>query len=79
MRKLIAVLSTVVILSISNFTMVFADGNPYEPYNPYPHNPVPTGFEDTGIFYLVAAIAFVLGMGFLTTAKILKTKLSLKK
>lgn len=80
MRKIIATLSAVAILSISNITMVFADGNPYGPYTPYnPHNPVPTGFEDTSIFYITAAIVFVLGMGFLTTAKILKNKLSLIK
>lgn len=79
MRKLIAVLSTVAILSISNISMVFADGNTYGTYNPYNHhNPVPTGFGDTAIFYVIAGAVFVLGMGFLTTAKILKNKLSLK-
>jgi len=80
MRKLLPVLSAVVILSISNISMVFADGNPYGPYNPYiPHTPVDTGFEDVKIFYIIAGIVFVLGMGFLTTAKILKNKLSLQK
>lgn len=79
MRKLITVLSAVVILSISNISMVFASGNPYGSYTPYnPHIPVPTGFEDTSVFYIAAAVVFVLGMGFLTTAKILKNKLSLK-
>ena len=59
--------------------MAFASGNPYGPYTPYiPHIPVPTGFEDTSVFYIIAAVVFVLGMGFLTTAKILKNKLSLK-
>lgn len=77
MRKLLSVLSTVVILSISNITMVLADGNPYGPYNP--HKPIDTGFEDTGVFYILAGVVFVLGMGFLTTAKILKAKLSLQK
>ena len=79
MRKLITVLSAVTILSISNITTVFADGGTYGPYNPYiPHIPVPTGFENTSLFYILAIAAFVLGMGFLTTAKILKKKLSLK-
>jgi len=74
MRKLLSVLSAVVILSISNITAVLADGNPY-----IPHKPIDTGFEDTGVFYILAGVVFVLGMGFLTTAKILKNKLSLQK
>jgi len=75
-----SVLSAVIILSISNISIVLADGNPYGPYNPYiPHKPIDTGFEDVGIFYIIAGIVFVLGMGFLTTAKILKNKLSLQK
>jgi len=79
MRKLIAVISAVLLLSVSNISAVFADGNPYGIYNPYhPHTPVPTGLEDTTIFYIVAAGLFVLGMSFLATAKILKNKLSVK-
>ena len=73
MKKLIAVFIAVIALSIPNITMVFADGNPYEP-----HIPVPTGLDGVSIFYILAGIIFVVGMGFLTTAKILKRKLSLK-
>lgn len=59
--------------------MVFADGFQYGPYTPYvPHKPIDTGFADISIFYVLAGIVFVLGMGFLATAKILKKKLSLK-
>ncbi len=79
MRKLFTVILAVLILSTLNVTLVLADGNPYGPYNPYqPHTPLPTGFGDTGIFYLAALVAFTVGMSILAIAKNLKGKQSLK-
>ncbi len=49
MKKLTALLAVAVTL-LSNASAVFATGNVYGPYNPYEHEPIPTGFEDTSIF-----------------------------
>jgi len=39
-------------------------------------NPIPTGFEDTSIFYIGAAITFITGMVILSTVKRLKNEQS---
>ena len=79
MKKLMAVLITVVTFFTSVATEVFADGYPTGPYIPYqPHVPVPTGLEDTSLFYILASVAFVLGMSVLTSVKVLKNKQVLK-
>jgi len=77
MNKLIAVSLTAVATSLINTSTVLADGNPYGPYNPYIHEPIPTGFEDTSIFYLAAGITFITGMIVLSTVKRLKKEQSL--
>ena len=78
MRKLFSAILAVTMLSLVNVNRVLASGgNPYGPYNPYvPHDPLPTGFGDTKIFYLVALIAFTVGMVILAIAKNLKGKQS---
>lgn len=54
---------------------VLADGGSvYTPYKP--HKPIDTGLEDSSIFYVIALVLFVLGLATLSTAKILKGKLS---
>ncbi|MDD3474454.1 MAG: hypothetical protein PHP08_00940 [Candidatus Dojkabacteria bacterium] len=54
---------------------VLADSNGvYTPYEP--HTPVDTGLENSAIFYIGALVFFVLGLATLSTAKILKEKLS---
>lgn len=79
MKKLITAILAVVILFSTNVSGILADGNPYGPYNPYePHEPIPTGFEDTTIFYIIALVIFTIGMSSLSVAKILKEKQSLK-
>jgi hypothetical protein len=78
MKKLTAVLITVLAILPITVTEVFADGKPYGPYSPYtPHKPIPTGLEDTTIIYFAALVMFVIGMSLLTTVKILKDKQSL--
>lgn len=78
MRKLTTVLLTVLTILPLTVTKVFADGNIYEPYSPYnPHKPVPTGLEDTAVFYFAALVLFVIGMSLLATVKIFKGKQSL--
>ena len=78
MRKLFSAILAVTMLSLVNVNRVLASGgNPYGPYNPYePHDPLPTGFGDTKTFYLVALIAFTVGMIILAIAKNLKGKQS---
>ncbi len=77
MRKLYAVALTVTTSLLANVSAVYADGNPYGPYNPYDHKPIPTGFEDTSIFYIAAVITFTTGMIILSTVKNLKAKQSI--
>lgn len=78
MKKIATAIMTVAVLFFANVSSVLAQANPYGPYNPYqPHNPVPTGLEDTTIFYIAAGTTFVLGMSVLAIAKILKAKQSL--
>lgn len=73
-----------VILTIATFTFSFAtealakgvpSNDVYVPYKP--HVPVPTGLEDTLHFYIIATVAFVLGMSVLATVKALKMRQSL--
>ncbi len=75
-----AVLITVVTFTTSFATEILAKGvtsnDVYVPYKP--HVPVPTGIEDTLHFYILATVAFVLGMSVLTTVKALKMRQSLK-
>lgn len=79
MRKLITATIAVFILFTLNVSSAFADVNPYGPYNPYkPHKPIPTGFEDTTIFYIAAVALFIVGMSVLAIVKILKAKQSLR-
>lgn len=78
MKKIATAIMTVAVLFLSNVSTVFADANPYGPYSPYqPHKPIPTGFEDTSIFYIAAGITFTLGLSVLAIAKILKAKQSI--
>lgn len=78
MRKLLTAILAVATLFLMNATSTYADGNPYGPYQPYqPHKPVPTGFDDTSIFYIAAGAAFVIGMSVLATVKYLKAKQSI--
>ncbi len=77
MRKLFAVALTVATTFLVNVSTVFADGNPYDPYKPYGHEPIPTGFEDTTIFYIAAGITFMTGMSILSAVKRLKEEQSL--
>jgi hypothetical protein len=80
MKKLMATILTVVIFTSSLATEILAKGvtsnDVYVPYKP--HVPVPTGLEDTLHFYILATIAFVLGMSVLTAVKALKMRQSLK-
>ncbi|HHX99107.1 TPA: hypothetical protein GX533_00245 [Candidatus Dojkabacteria bacterium] len=79
MRKLFSAILAVIMLSLINADIALASGggNPYGPYNPYPpHDPLPTGFGDTKTFYLVALVAFTVGMIILAIAKNLKGKQS---
>lgn len=49
----------------------------YKIYDPYkPHDPIPTGFGDTSLFYILAIVLFVLGLATLSTAKAIKVELS---
>ena len=75
MKKLTALLA-VAVAFLTNASAAFADGNIYGPYNPYIHEPIPTGFEDTSIFYIGAAITFITGMVILSTVKRLKNEQS---
>jgi len=78
MRKLIATVFTAVVLFSVNVSNVLADGNPYGPYKPYePHKPIPTGFEDTTIFFIAALVTFTLGMSLLSVVKTMKAKQSI--
>ncbi len=77
MRKLFAIVLAVATTFLINVSTVFADGNPYGPYNPYGHEPIPTGFEDTSIFYIAAGVTFITGMIILSTVKRLKEEQSL--
>ena len=77
MRKLYPAILAAILISAINVSSVLASGNPYGPYNPYePHEPLPTGFGDTNTFYLVALVAFTVGMIILAIAKDLKGKQS---
>ncbi len=71
MRKLFSAILTIAMISFFNVTSVLASGNPY-----VPHEPLPTGFGDTDIFYLIALVAFTVGMIILAIAKNLKGKQS---
>ncbi len=73
MKKAVkTVLSTLAIFFV-DVPFAFADGNPYEPYNPYaPHTPLPTGFDDTNLFYITALGVFAIGMTILAVAKAIK-------
>ena len=75
MKKLTALLA-VAVTFLLNASAIFATGNVYGPYNPYEHKPIPTGFEDTSIFYIGAAITFITGMVILSTVKRLKNEQS---
>jgi len=78
MRKLIATVFTAAVLFSVNVSNVLADGNPYGPYKPYePHKPIPTGFEDTTIFFIAALVSFTLGMSLLSVVKTMKAKQSI--
>ncbi len=77
MRKLYAVILTVTTSFLANVSAIYADGGTYGPYNPYDHKPIPTGFEDTSIFYIAAVITFTTGMIILSTVKNLKAKQSI--
>lgn len=80
MRKAINKILTGITLTALNAGIVFADGGGkiYNIYNPYhSHKPVDTGLE-SGIFYLVAGILFVLGLTTLSVVKTLRTKVSTK-
>lgn len=78
MRKLYTAILTVVTFFTLDVSSAFADKSPYGPYNPYqPHKPIPTGFEDTTIFYIAALATFTVGMIVLAIVKILKAKQSL--
>jgi hypothetical protein len=77
MRKLIAVALIVATTFLVNVPAVLADANPYGPYQPYDHKPIPTGFEDTSIFYIAAFVTFTIGMILLSTVKNLKGKQSI--
>jgi hypothetical protein len=58
-----------------NVEKVLADSNGvYTPYEP--HKPIDTGLENSSLFYIIASVLFVLGLATLSTAKILKEKLS---
>lgn len=77
MRKLYSAILAFAMISTLSVAPVLASGNPYGPYNPYePHVPLPTGFGDTNTFYLVALVAFTVGMIILAIAKDLKGKQS---
>jgi hypothetical protein len=78
MRKLYSAILAVAMISLVNAQVALASGgSSYGPYNPYtPHDPLPTGFGDTEIFYLVALVAFTVGMIVLAVAKNLKGKQS---
>jgi hypothetical protein len=77
MRKLLSALLAATMFSTIYIAPVLASGNPYGPYNPYePHVPLPTGFGDTNTFYLIALVAFTVGMIILAIAKDLKGKQS---
>ncbi len=77
MRKLIAVALTLATTFLVNVPSVLADGNKYGPYNPYNHKPIPTGFEDTSIFYIAGLLTFTTGMIVLAIVKNLKAKQSI--
>ena len=77
MRKLYAVALTVATFFLVNVSQVLADANPYGPYQPYDHKPIPTGFDDTSIFYIAGLVTFTTGMVILSTVKHLKEKQSL--
>lgn len=68
-----ATILTVATFTSSIATQVLAKGDPYKP-----HIPVPTGLEDTLHFYILATVAFVLGMSVLASVKALKMRQSLK-
>lgn len=75
-----------VVLTVATFTssfaiQVLAKGvtSTNEVYVPYkPHVPVPTGLEDTLHFYILAIVAFVLGVSVLASVKALKMRQSLE-
>jgi len=79
MRKLYTVALTIATFFLVNVSTVLADtSNPYGPYTPYePHIPVPTGFDDTSIFYIAALATFTTGMTVLAIVKNLKAKQSI--
>lgn len=79
MRKLYTVALTIATFFLVNVSAVLADtSNPYDPYTPYePHEPIPTGFDDTSIFYMAALTTFTAGMTVLAIVKNLKDKQSL--
>ncbi len=78
MKKLFPTILALLMICFTNVDIALASGgNPYGPYNPYvPHAPLPTGFGDTDTFYLVALVAFTVGMIILAIAKNLKDKQS---
>ncbi len=65
------------VVSIAVFAKdVVAAGLPYLPYNPYEsHIPRETGL-DTSIFYIAAAVLFVIGFMLLFTVKSIKEKIN---
>ena len=79
MKKFMAVILTIATFTLTFATDALAKGVPsndvYVPYKP--HVPVPTGLEDTLHFYLLATVAFVLGMSVLATVKALRMRQSL--
>lgn len=80
MKKAINKILAGITFTALNAGIVFADGGGkiYNIYNPYhSHKPVDTGLE-SGIFYLVAGILFVLGLTTLSVVKTLRTKVSTK-
>jgi hypothetical protein len=69
--------SALLVATIFAFSVerVLADSNGvYTPYEP--HKPIDTGLENSSLFYVIASVLFVLGLATLSTAKILKEKLS---
>ncbi len=77
MKKLITVVLTLATTFLVNVSSVLADGGTYGPYNPYDHKPIPTGFEDTSIFYIAGILTFTTGMVVLAIVKYLKAKQSI--
>jgi hypothetical protein len=73
MKKAINKILTGVGLTALNAGIVLADGG--DVYGS--HDPIDTGLE-SGIFYLIALVSFVLGLATLFVVKTLKAKASIK-